>query len=262
MAETAAQRTTRKIALALAPLLSDAVQNPESRVVQDRIRRRLDEIVAEVDADAGRQIAAAAAANTARMERMRQNNADLVAQTREEDRRQYEQQKAADAQAAQTAQDQAVADARAQEQAKCEMERQQAAQAAQIALANAVAAARADEKAIAATDKANAVAAARSQEQAACATLRSQDAAAALADKNAAVAAARTDEQGKCTTLRAADATTAAAAQATAVAAAKTSERAKIVQEIQVAPVTGITITLLGNVRQQIKTYVQNGPYA
>ena len=106
--------------------------------------------------------------------------------------------------------------------------------------------------------------AARSQEQAACATQRQSDAQAAATAQTAAVASARAQEQAACTALRQQDAVTAAATQAAAVAAAKASERAKCVQEIETAPVSGITVALTlfaSSMRTQIRNYVATGPH-
>lgn len=116
-----------------------------------------------------------------------------------------------------------------------------------MAIAEAKAQQKAADDAACASSTATAVANAKTEQKAA-------DDAACASSTAAAVAQAKvqqqTVDQAACT-----------ASTAAAVAAAKVYERALIVTEIQNAPVTGITITLLGNVRQQIKTYVQNGPY-
>lgn len=141
--------------------------------------------------------------------------------------------------------EEAIAEARDEERTEAAQQRQQDATVASQTQQQAVAAVRADE-------------------QQKCAGQRQQDATAATGAQHAAVAAARQDEQQKCASLRAQDAATAAADKVAAIAAAKTSERVKCVQEIAVAPVTGITIgvTLFaGSMRDQIKNYVATGPH-
>ena len=86
----------------------------------------------------------------------------------------------------------------------------------------------------------------------------------AAADQKAAVDDARAQERAACVTLRASDATAAQQAQVSAVATARTSERARCVQEIQAAPVTGITVALnlfAASMRTQIRNYVAAGPH-
>lgn len=207
------EEITRRIVGAIYPILNSVITDPQAKVVQERIRRGVEEVVTTMRAEADQRRAD-----------MTSGQKDAIAVARDEERATALRQRADDKLIADKALADAVASARRDEQQKA----QQALSAAAIT---------------AAADKAAALSAAEAKRQ--------QD-----------VAAARADEQTKCAALRQSDATTAAAAQTAAVAAAKTSERTKIVGEIQVAPVTGITITLLGNVRQQIKTYVQNGPYA
>ncbi|MCW4115639.1 hypothetical protein NPA31_011760 [Aurantimonas sp. MSK8Z-1] len=226
---------TRAIVNRLWPELAGVITGPRAKVVQGRINAAVNDAINEMFAAAQTAAAEQATVHDAAMRRSRATMHET-----------------------QTA---ALDDARRDEREQCRALREADATAAELDKTTALAAARATADA----RLAEALAAA----QTAADTRQTEAVAAAVAT---AVANGRTAANA-----RQADAVSAASAAATAaeraagdnrqsaaVAAARTSERAKCVEEIAVAPVSGITVALsvfAASMRNQIKQYVMTGPH-